>query len=277
MRHLFTILLLYIFCTAHATDTLTRAQVYNFSVGDTFDYRDSYTEWNVYNQIPPSPTVVYRRCVIENVYLSMDSMTKFIARRWLYPLPVFRDTLILWNPRAYEVILDTAAFRHFPLDTVIVRSSLPFWGMGTNFVLTNDGLDYISELFAENLGMVQQITSGSGGSGGTEQSDSSTLIYYSGPNGTMGTPYTFFPTSVTDVASSEITVFPNPTKGSIYFKGIDTGTPIEIFDLLGQRIFSTIADRDNFSIDLSGQGKGVYIYKFKDRANMPHQATIVLE
>ncbi|MBK8657841.1 MAG: hypothetical protein IPN22_02925 [Bacteroidetes bacterium] len=62
-----------------ANDTLTRAQVYSFSVGDTFDYKhsNSYFIGTPGYQYSES----FERHVIVGTYFSVDSNTLFIAKK----------------------------------------------------------------------------------------------------------------------------------------------------------------------------------------------------
>lgn len=62
----------------HANDTLTRAQVYSFSIGDTFDYKLSGTIWvgTPYENY----SEYFERQVIVDIYYSTNSDTLFIAK-----------------------------------------------------------------------------------------------------------------------------------------------------------------------------------------------------
>lgn len=74
-----------------------------------------------------------------------------------------------------------------------------------------------------------------------------------------------------------ITVYPNPSAGSFYFSGVREGNTIEIYNLLGQAIYTANADRDNYPVNLSRQKTGVYFYKVMDQGNVIQQGKIVVE
>ena len=65
----------------YANDTLTRAQVYNFNVGDTFDYKFTYISTIPYWE---HDSYDFQRQVIEDTFMSALSDTLFIARKIIY-------------------------------------------------------------------------------------------------------------------------------------------------------------------------------------------------
>ena len=77
--------------------------------------------------------------------------------------------------------------------------------------------------------------------------------------------------------ASLITVYPNPSTGTFYFSGLTSGSTIQIYDIIGQSIYSMNADKDNFSIDLSRQSKGVYFYKVTEQNGSVQQGKMVVE
>jgi hypothetical protein len=71
------------------------------------------------------------------------------------------------------------------------------------------------------------------------------------------------------------TIYPNPSKGTFYFNGV-RGNTIEVYNLIGQRIYQAEADQQSYPIDLSAKGKGVYLYRITDQGNMIQQGKIVV-
>jgi len=63
------------------------------------------------------------------------------------------------------------------------------------------------------------------------------------------------------VATSNISVFPNPSTGQFIFSNIEKESVIEIYDITGRLIFTTTAQNTSETIDLSLKQKGVYFYK----------------
>jgi len=62
-------------------------------------------------------------------------------------------------------------------------------------------------------------------------------------------------------AHSEITVYPNPGKGIFTLSGLTGPARIEIWDILGQPVFSANCQGNRSEIDISAQPAGVYFLK----------------
>ncbi len=57
-------------------------------------------------------------------------------------------------------------------------------------------------------------------------------------------------------------VYPNPTRGIAYIKGIEPGSySIDVTDMMGKRIYSTTGSTSNAKIDLSSYPKGLYFIR----------------
>lgn len=77
--------------------------------------------------------------------------------------------------------------------------------------------------------------------------------------------------------SSTITIYPNPSNGSFYFSGVQSGNTIEVYNVLGEVLYIGRANSDNFPVNLSGQAKGMYFYKVSNNAVPIQQGKMVLE
>jgi hypothetical protein len=66
-----------------------------------------------------------------------------------------------------------------------------------------------------------------------------------------------------DEGSEEIKLFPNPTSGvlNIVSKKLSQGMSVEVFNVLGQRIFSQNVAGENFVIDINGYSNSFYLVK----------------
>ena len=85
-------------------------------------------------------------------------------------------------------------------------------------------------------------------------------------------------TSITDpVFSPVISVFPNPSIATFNFSQVNPGSSIQIYNVLGEIIYSSIANSDNYRINLNSQAKGIYFYRVSDKGNDVGQGKIVLE
>ncbi len=60
-----------------------------------------------------------------------------------------------------------------------------------------------------------------------------------------------------------ISIYPNPTKGIVYIE-IDSEVDISVFNILGEKIFST----ESHKLDFSNYKKGIYFLQLKDKNGM---------
>jgi len=74
-----------------------------------------------------------------------------------------------------------------------------------------------------------------------------------------------------------ITVYPNPTSGKVYFDGVQTGYTLQVYNVLGEIISSSVVDHDNYGVNLSDKAKGMYFYRIADGAKLIQQGKIVVE
>jgi len=70
--------------------------------------------------------------------------------------------------------------------------------------------------------------------------------------------------------SDNITVYPNPSSGEFLFSGVKIGYSMEVYNVLGEIIYTSIIDKSNYQINLSGRGKGIYFYRVTEN-NAPIQ------
>ena len=68
---------------------------------------------------------------------------------------------------------------------------------------------------------------------------------------------------------NEFSVFPNPSDGSfaINMKNGESILQLEVFDVSGKRIFSSMPYSSSSSVDLSGFAKGIYFLKIRTNNN----------
>lgn len=77
--------------------------------------------------------------------------------------------------------------------------------------------------------------------------------------------------------SSPVTVAPNPSEGKFIFYDMEVGNTIEVFDITGRRVTSTIATDASCAVDLSVYGAGVYFYTITRDAEKIQQGKLVVE
>jgi len=58
-----------------------------------------------------------------------------------------------------------------------------------------------------------------------------------------------------------IGVFPNPSNGNFTLKGLKNGDQIEIYTIMGERLFTQVAHEDNLKLDMPGLASGNYLLK----------------
>lgn len=69
--------------------------------------------------------------------------------------------------------------------------------------------------------------------------------------------------SVSESTPINLTIYPNPAKDQLNFKGFTDAFSVSVYDLLGKKVISTSLII-NQSLDVSGLNNGVYILKFDD-------------
>jgi hypothetical protein len=262
MKKILMLSILFSALNSFAGDTLTRAQVYNFSVGDTFDYR--YYANNSYGGFDTSysnTTISYTRYVVSNIYWSIDSSVKYIVRR--LPDTSGFDTLTIDNIQGEEVILDTVWFNSSNGPNYYKIDSCPtYFGQTTNYItFFCCGPGWEEMYFGRGLGKVLDHVWG--GEQGYYSGDSTVLIYYSGANGTFGNPIASHVTNIT-IADPEIKVFPTVNSGFFTVSipdAIQFPAVFSLYDMCGKEIAQIILNKNNQEIGLPGLSKGVYLWK----------------
>jgi hypothetical protein len=62
--------------------------------------------------------------------------------------------------------------------------------------------------------------------------------------------------------SENISIAPNPTAGEVFVSGLPLGTKMEIYNIIGNLIYSNVTESNKEKIDLSSQRSGMYLMKF---------------
>ena len=282
MRYLFPVLLLLIILNTHAADTLTRAQVYNFAVGDTFDYRitvHTYTNPMGAGEVD-NTTISYTRFKITQIYWSLDSLAKYIVRQQLYPLGGY-DTTVLTNLTGYEVIMDTTWYNsNFANNFFVVDTSPSYFGQTTNeisFFCCAPGWDVI--FFGRGLGRVLENTYG--GTLSNHYNDTTLLIYYSGANGVYGQRFTSFPTGESELSSPAkyfISISPDPNAGKFLLQLVgEQPYWFALYDLTGRQVLNVFIDDNSRQIDLNSGSAGLYFWKAVFKGSQTLSGKMVVE
>lgn len=64
--------------------------------------------------------------------------------------------------------------------------------------------------------------------------------------------------SVEDATLLTVIFYPNPTTGQLFFNAEDTITKIEMYNLLGQKVFSEVTQNTSVHLNISAQPDGIY-------------------
>lgn len=72
-------------------------------------------------------------------------------------------------------------------------------------------------------------------------------------------------------------VFPNPGKGVFYFRGLENGSLIEVFDVEGKMIYQSIVNQEPMTIDLTGTPKGIYFYTTSDSNHIVRTGKLMID
>ncbi len=65
----------------------------------------------------------------------------------------------------------------------------------------------------------------------------------------------------TIAANDAITIFPNPTSGVLNINAVEANSSVEVFNVIGEKVYSNILTKGNNTIDLSGLANGAYFVK----------------
>ncbi len=87
---------------------------------------------------------------------------------------------------------------------------------------------------------------------------------------------TFFG-GIEENSSNSVSIFPNPSTSSFTFSGLQNECVIEIYDVLGNTIYTTNTSEEKTIIDLSKQSTGVYFYRITGKNNFIENGKISLQ
>jgi len=192
-RILLCLFILLSLAQARASDTLTIRQVFNFNVGDTFDYAITLNVYDSYNPYTYNG-INYERYIITAKRTSINNDTVTYTRQQLYPNSNQIDQLIYYNldsPVWYAVDTPVTA-PYFQIDTGSLSD-----GRITNLLsFNNDSNIYNQCQYGEGLGVYDTIFgSFSYANNSFDPAEytggryDKTLIYFSKGSEQYGTPY----------------------------------------------------------------------------------------
>jgi hypothetical protein len=247
---------------AKASDTLTVRQAYNFSVGDTFDYKyqtinDDFG-WNFTNY---GRKVLIQKTVsvtLDTIFYGFGGPLSSQVSEW--------DTI---------TNLDSISIRQISIDTSICRGQYQFIssiypGHMSNTVQVSCFEVDTSYTFTEGLGRTQYYYGQPDYNGGGCDCYGEQLVYFSNGTTSVGTPYyLLLGVGLKKIALHiQIQLFPNPVanKCTLQLNGNSEPLSASVLDITGREILSLFTNRQislfNFSTkDLS---PGVYVVRVTD-------------
>jgi hypothetical protein len=254
---------------AQANDTLTRAQVYNFNVGDTFDYK---YEDNL-SQVSPLEGydhISYSRIIVTEVTYSAIRDSLFITEKEYSVLPygiiVFSqyDTLSVDSSSHYVAfdIPNSFAWHLCGLTFDTGYNARPTntasWSCG-NLGVWEDDVTY-----AAGIGNTLTKVFLSDGESDNEAITTS-LIYYSKSGETWGTPATIA-VGIANVTAQQPAVSLIPTINNGRFKikitnAISADYQLAVYDLTGREIKRAALNNSITNIEITNASSGMYVWK----------------
>lgn len=290
-------LLLFLFVFAYysqvkASDTLTIRQIYNFDVGDTFDYYHftaiSNSSANICND-----TII--RCYQRNIIISrvdaLDSITYVISETFNnYPFSnptMSLETVILTH--LDSTLLDTAVLWYNSVN----HHSFPFLNIGDRrqsqqFYTYQDIINwdtfgvflyskntrspisnYNESWYYNKLGMTYYSEYDVDGDGFPGNSFYQLVCYSKrnvhacGPNYLAG---------INDLANSaNVRLYPNPASDQLHLLVTNAGqlnARFVITDMLGQELYCITVINDDNTLNISKLSKGIYSWKLVSENNI---------
>ena len=79
-----------------------------------------------------------------------------------------------------------------------------------------------------------------------------------------------------DENSVNAKIYPNPTTGNVRIEAQDMNT-VEVFNLVGQKIYEEQVNNDECVIDMKGFGNGIYMVKIQTLTGSTTQKISVIE
>lgn len=244
-----------------ANDTLTRAQVYNFNVGDTFDYR--YEEWNN-NGI--SYKVSYSRFVVDSIYFLTDTL--YIGRKKV-SLPAGYYTEAVADTEAS--VIDFLPTTFFVTYDYSFDSSSVYGGRKLNGSRAFYSEHGVNLKYVDGLGKVYERTDGHL-SPDPPFATQRELIYYSKGTEKWGTPYDLLLNTkhITDNKAAGI-VYPVPATDMfnlLVHTYVVTPLQFMLCDALGGLIMQQQITKQQTTIERSNLPNGIYYWQLIDNGKV---------
>ena len=244
-----------------ASDTLTVRQVYNFSVGDTFDYQTT-----TFNYDFNINTVTYSRQVINQ-------------KAWgsIQDTIIYNNSWIITNLDSIA-ILQMHGFDSLGL-TVVYFDTTSYSGYLSNR-LSMGGIDVANNYtVTAGLGLTREISYSVSSNPNFPNFTDKKLIYFSNGNQSFGIPY-YILAGVNDLTNTPtITLYPNPTSDQLHLSISDASHHYQFIltDLFGSELLSQpITDKET-TLNISHLASGLYTWRLTSDNAMIKTGKVVKE
>ena len=230
-----------------ASDTLTIRQVFNFDVGDTFDYKTTYTFY------PYSGGsfgyIHYNRFLVTSKFFSFNNDSIYYTLKQLYPINQI-EPMIITNLDSNLFLIDVGAFDSTHVysmesETVasgVLNDSTPYF----TFSFLTEGSTMQTE-YGKGIGIVDYLNEYN--------------YFMLDPD---GTPYYMVDGINNIISESNIHLYPNPTTGQLNLPISGAGTYNTQFiltDILGQEVYSSPVTQSESIHDISNLASGIYTWR----------------
>jgi hypothetical protein len=282
--------LLLAFQSKAINDTLTRAQVYNFNVGDTFDYKNENIGQNGYPYIDLDQ-ISYYRTVITAKFYSQNQDTLFYARKvlgfpsnYLHYDSITKDTLVIVDLQMPAIFYDYVTYYYVHdttsrlIDSIINVETFNSRIVNKAFISAFENGE--TAVYAEGLGAIY-INQGGGDGAGDFQNDITTLIYYSQAGETWGTPASIA-VGIKNVTEQQptITLFPTINTGQFKIKianGNSANYQLTVYDLTGREVERATLTNGVSNIEMNNPAKGMYLWSVVSEGAVLQAGKLVIQ
>lgn len=246
-----------------ATDTLTVREVFNFEVGDTFDYISTSFDLVYHPSGNPFDTT-YNRYVITGKNTSAGSDTITYNRVRMYP-SLLADTIILYHANNIDSSLfcvNCSIKIGISNWDSIYNSNFPdTWPQGIGEFRYKKIEQGLGKTVSRYLFKVPDQTNNNQITLIKATYDS--LIYWKKGQKSGGNPYYKFVTGINDIPEdSFVSLYSNPTTDQLHISipSYLTHSNLQITDLFGSTVYSSPIDENNTTISIAHLAAGIYTW-----------------
>ena len=268
-RILLSLFILLTFLQIKASDTLTVRQVFNFNVGDTFDYRETHSNncMNIYAQSYVRKVVISKSYNAGHDTLYYQYNVSGGGGWWPFSGNQF------FNMNRFDTITNLDSFVIKPLlspcagclsvnyDTTI------YFGYASNSIDIRCFESGSFSRYTKRLGMTYCNSYGGGDPCGTSlliESDTYELIHFA--NDSMHFGFDLIDGMVDLSRTPNIHLSPNPANGTLHLtlSDVSQSYQITLTDILGQEVYSSPITQSETTHDISKLSKGIYTWRISE-------------